>query len=275
MALPYQLAMNNKLVLLPLAAMIGAANAQIGTGTIIVFGQSQDRFVIAADSRVTFDHQPPDDSRCKIAAFKANHVVFAASGANGFINDGSHVLKTWLVSEIAKDVVTEAWSDPVPADATEAANRLAIAWEGKTIEHWQQTRLMEPILFAKMVGENKDPSGAITNGIFAIAYKGRLAWVGSSVIFQNGEFTIKHPDNTCSNGVDMCTSGEVATLSTYFLNAPPDHGDQLSFALRLANLAADGDSTGTIHGPIDALELLADGSINWKQKKDGCPDSQD
>lgn len=52
-----------------------SVDAQIRSGSIAVFTQSKDRFVIAADSRVSYVDGPSDDHECKIAAFESNHVV--------------------------------------------------------------------------------------------------------------------------------------------------------------------------------------------------------
>jgi hypothetical protein len=46
-------------------------------------------------------------------------------------------------------------------------------------------------------------------------------------------------------------------------------------AMSLVDKTIRQDTTGVVGGKIDALELLNDGTINWKQKKDNCPDSRD
>jgi hypothetical protein len=41
--------------------------------------------------------------------------------------------------------------------------------------------------------------------------------------------------------------------------------------VRLADLTIAYDNSGTVHEPIDGLELFNDGSIRWFSRKDDCP----
>ena len=54
----------------------GLSNAQVGHGTVVILDFFKDKLAIAADSRITFNDRPPDDSFCKIRVFR-HRIVFA------------------------------------------------------------------------------------------------------------------------------------------------------------------------------------------------------
>jgi hypothetical protein len=250
------------------------AHSQIRSGTIVVFGQTGGRFVIAADSRVAFDNRPPEDNQCKIAASKTNRIVFAATGPVGYTNQGGiDLAPTWNAFDDAKTVVLEEWADPKPDTAAEAAGRLARAWEKKILDRWNTLQLLNPQAFNQAIDHTH---GRFTTGIFAIAYKGQIAFTVSAIVSSNNVLTIQRPDADCSNGVDLCASGQTDVFTRYTSQKPfMIYSDQMAQVIKLADLTTTEDTTGTVHGPIDALELLSDGTISWKQKKENCLDSQD
>jgi hypothetical protein len=250
------------------------AHAQTRTGSILVYTQTPSGFVIAADSRSTWtDARPPDDNECKIAAFKSNRVVFAASLGAGYENAGPLDLEpSWDTFDQAKEVILQKWPDPVPVNAQEAAQRLTSAWATKMIDRWQEVKRFDPGKFAAAV--HNHTSGVLTIGIFAIAYQGQVAMTVSSIIDNNGTISVLPlTDPNCA--VDLCAIGKIDTYRRYMsppfmLGSPP-----ITRAIGLVDKTIRQDTTGVVGGKTDALELLNDGTINWKQKKDNCPDSRD
>jgi hypothetical protein len=248
------------------------AHAQIKPGGVIVYTQTSSGFVIAADSRSTWtDARSQDDNQCKIAAFKSNRVVFASSLGAGYENTGPLDLEpSWNTFDQAKEVVLQKWPDPVPANAQEAVQRLSSAWASKMIDRWREVKRFDPGKFAAAV----HTSGALTIGIFAIAYQGQVAMEVSSIIDSNGTISVRPlTDPNCA--VDLCAIGKT---DTYRRNMSPPlmpGAPPITRAISLVDRTVRQDTTGVTGGATDALELLNDGTINWKQKKDNCPDSLD
>jgi len=250
------------------------AHAQIKSGTIIVFAQTSSGFVIAADSRVTVDDKPSED-KCKISAFKSNRVVFSATGAAGYTKQGPlDLANTWDAFDEAKAAVLQEWSVPVPVNAQEAANRLSSVWESKMINRWQEEMLVHPDAFKRAAGK---AGGYLTNGVFTIAYKSQIAMALSSIVYADGTIKATYPPSIdCSSGAKVCSGGETDIVTKYTRFGPfmPDT-DPVSRVIKLVELTICEDKSGTVGGPVDALEMLNDGTINWKLKKEACLDSQD
>lgn len=248
------------------------AHAQTRTGSIFVYTQTPSGFVIAADSRSTWtDGRPQDDNQCKIAAFKSKGVVFAASLGAGYQNSGPLDLEpSWDIFDQAKEVILQKWPDPVPVNAQQAVQRLSNAWATRMIARWQEVKHFDPGRFAAAVHSH----GVLTMGIFAIAYQGQVAMIVSSIIDNNGTIgVLPLTDPNCA--VDLCAIGKT---DTYRRNmSPPLMPDSppITRAITLVDRTIRQDTTGVVGGNTDALELLNDGTINWKQKKDNCPDSRD
>jgi hypothetical protein len=249
------------------------AHAQSKTGSVLVYTQTPSGFVIAADSRSTWtDGRPADDNQCKIAAFKSNRVVFAVGMGAAYANTGPLDLEpSWDTFDLAKEVVLEKkWSDPVPVDAQDAVKRLAAAWQTKMVARWQEVKRFDPGRFAEAVHNH----GVLTMGIFAIAYQGQVATSVSSIVDNNGTISVVPlTDPNCA--VDLCAIGKTDTyrrnMSPPFMPGSPP----ITRAIGLVDKTIKVDTTGVIGGKTDALELLNDGTINWKQRKDNCPDSRD
>ena len=156
-----------------------SVDAQIRSGSIAVFTQSKDRFVIAADSRVSYVDGPSDDHECKIAAFESNHVVFAVTGAAGYTNrGGGDQMPSWSALAEARSAVGHKPISPDPANAIEAVLRIADAWDVNIFARWKQEAMLRPEAFRQIVAREK---GVLMNGIFAIAYKGQIAFAVSPI----------------------------------------------------------------------------------------------
>ena len=264
--------MNLRSVLSGLLLSVIFAHAQIKTGSVLVYTQTSSGFVIAADSRSTWtDARPTDDDQCKIAAFKSNRVVFAASLGAGYENAGPHDLEpSWDTFDQAKEVVLQKWPDPVPINAQEAAQRLSSAWATKMIDRWQGVKRFDPGKFAAAVHSR----GVLTIGIFAIAYQGQVAMAVSSIIDNNGTISVRPlTDPNCA--VDLCAIGKTDIYERYMSPSFMYGFPPITRAISLVDKTIRQDTTGVVGGKTDALELLNDGTINWKQKKDNCPDSRD
>ncbi len=158
----------------------------------------------------------------------------------------------------------------MPVDAQEAVKSLSAAWQTKMIARWQEVKRFDPGRFAAAVHNH----GVLTMGIFAIAYQGQVAMTVSSIIDNNGTISVLPlTDPNCA--VDLCAIGKTDTyrrnMSPPFMPGSPP----ITRAISLVDKTIRQDTTGVVGGKTDALELLNDGTINWKQKKEVCLDSQD
>ena len=256
-------------------------DGQVGSGTIVVFELAKDKFVIAADSRAVFSDRPPDDTHCKIAAFKSHGVIFAVTTATRYPNRGStDFMPSWNATNEARSaVVAEGLMEPT--GATDAVNKIASHWERSMLERWTQMMLYHPedVRYVASVNE-----GHLTHGIFAAARNKSIAIALTSIVFAQGRLTIERPPVECPIGA-ICATGKLEVFNKYigsakeFMTADPatteSWGYDLLRVMRLVDLTIAEDQSGSVHGPVDAVELMNDGTIRWRQKKDNCPDSQD
>jgi hypothetical protein len=123
----------------------------------------------------------------------------------------------------------------------------------------------------------------LTHGIFAVARRGSIGLTLTGIVLANGNLTIERPPVKCPIGT-MCATGKLDVFNRYIASGKEfmtaDHssialwGYELLRVMKLVDLTIAEDQSGTVHGPVDAIELMNDGTIHWRQKKDNCPDSQ-
>jgi hypothetical protein len=260
--------------------VVYSAHAQVNTGTIVVFQLTNEKFVIAADSRGVVADKPPEDTHCKIAAFKSHHVVFAVSGAAYASPLGiADQMPSWnAIDEAGKVVLAEESMEP--ANVVDAILNISSAWETRMLFLWTEMMLYHPENVREVAARGK---GHLTTGIFAVARNGSIAYRLAMIVFDNGKPVALHPDRDCQNW--PCADGMADVAGRYiesdteFMTAYPttikSWGYELLRVVRLVDLTIAYDPSGTVHGPIDALELLNDGTISWRRKKGNCPENQD
>lgn len=264
-------------------AIVYPTDAQISTGTVVVFELAKDKFVIAADSRAVFEDKSPEDNHCKIAAFKSHGVLVAVSSATAYPNRGSaDLMPGWdAIVEARKAVIAESLMAPEPTDATGAVNRIASLWETNMLERWKQMTLYHPEAVRYIASINE---GHLTHGIFAAARRQSIAIALRSIVFEDDKITIEHPlVNSCPIGT-ICATGKLDVFNKYIRTtefittdaaaAMKSRNYELLRVIKLVDLTIAEDRSGTVHGPVDAVELLNNGTVRWQQKKDNCPDSQ-
>jgi hypothetical protein len=253
--------------------VVHAAHAQIRTGTIIVFELAKDKFAIAADSRAIFSDRPPEDNHCKIAAFKSNDVIFAAGNATGYPNRGiADFMPSWDVVDEARRAV-DAERVIKRTNATDAANGIVSLWENNMLARWTQMMLYHPEDVRYIAAKNE---GHLTHGVFAVARAGSIAIALTSIVDDNGKLRAERAPVKCPVG-EICATGKLEIFKKYItagkkfmVTDPP-----LSRVIKLVELTIAEDKSGTVHGPIDAVELLNDGTIQWRHKKSNCPENSD
>jgi hypothetical protein len=264
-----------------LLVIVYTADAQISaSGTIVVFQLAKNEFVIAADSRAAVNGgESAEDNSCKISAFKLNRTVFSSGGFSYYERGKNDLMPSWDVMNEAKRAVVE--SGPTgKMDATDAVDRIAQLWERNMLKRWEQMRVYQPNVVLKAASVGK---GILSTGLFATSRKGSLAFAWTSIVLVADKLSIVHPDLPCTSV--PCGVGKMDVFNRYgssgkdFMTPPSPSMKSWSYELRrvikLVDLTIAEDTSGIVGGPVDALELLKDGTIRWREKKTNCPKSSD
>lgn len=260
---------------------IHMTDAQINTGTIVVFQLTKNEFVIAADSRGMFIRAgTTSNNECKIAAFKSHSTVFTTGGTEFYKAAKDDPVPSWSVIDEAKRAIV---AEPPTGmmNATDAVDKIARIWEQNMMKLWTQMIVhhREAVLEAASLGK-----GYLNQGVFVVSRRGSLAMAWTAIIFTDGKLSSLHPDYSCTS--DPCAFGKMNVIIKYwakpdetFMIPPPPSMKSWNYellrAIRLIDLTIAEDQSGMVHGPVDAAELLNGGTIRWRQKKESCPESQD
>jgi hypothetical protein len=260
--------------------------AQFQTGTVVVFQLTKVRFVVAADSRATFVGKNPQDTSCKIAAFK-NHLVFATAGATTYPAAISDLSPSWSSINEAKSAIL-FHSLLVGSQTSEVmTTSIADQWARNMVTNWQILSLHHP---EKIREAAERGHGILTQGLFALAFNEQITITTREIDFQDGRVV-----SSAFQGIDNCMAGPCAFGRTEIFvefnagvserakkdsfAAPADALKKASFellrAIHLVDLTIAYDKSEEVGGAIDAIELFDDGSVHWYQKKENCPDYSD
>ena len=81
------------IVLVSVGIFVSSAVARVKTGTIVVAYFTEDKIIMAADSRIVFDHQRTvkNDSECKIST-PYGKMIFSSSNFMGYNAPSTTVL---------------------------------------------------------------------------------------------------------------------------------------------------------------------------------------
>jgi hypothetical protein len=240
--------------------------AQVNTGTVIVFQLANDKFVIAADSRSTVRNKPPEDNHCKITAFESDHVVFAVSGA------------AYALPATANDPMP-GWDAVEEAKKAVLKDHIAYYWETRMLSIWTKMMLYHPKDVLEVASKEH---GFLTTGIFAVARNGKITIRVTNIKFIKGKPRIKHSDvgdcksQPCATGmIEVTSKYEASGKDVVKISTSQTESLEILRVVKLVDLTIAEDPSGTVGGPIDVLELLNDGTLRWRQKKDNCPESSD
>jgi hypothetical protein len=267
--------------------------AQSGHGTIIILDFSKDKLAIAADSRITHDDSPPDDSFCKIEVFQ-HRIVFTQMGSIGYKRGSLDPFPGWYNADVARRSVT-AMANP-DKDPDVEIKDVASIWATTLAEYWNAAYRSnrEGVLQISKAG-----AGLITASVFAETRKGAIHWRFVGVGWHptanppiqafTGEYQDCWP---CGDGEEVCAMARPVVPKEFCTqtsrrakdeaaqwNPSPDLLGRVSrealHAIRLVDDTIALDPGGGLGGKIDALELHNDGSINWVFRKDTCAANED
>lgn len=119
-----------KALLIFIALMAYPADAQVISGSIVIFNFTKDKTIVAADSlAINHDIGAPDYSHCKIAAF-GHQLIFTSVGNTGWSDSGRIV---WDNSGLARDAFHSAEHGEQGAIDP---NGIASLWARDLKSHW-------------------------------------------------------------------------------------------------------------------------------------------
>lgn len=258
-----------------------SAYSQISSGTLIVFQSVNNKFMIAADSRGSFNDSP-HDTYCKIAAFR-HQVIFAVGSGPFYVPGNPDPAPAWDATDEAHKAIA-ANASKRSDDSVSRVKSIADRWAENMKIDWQILNAFHPDLVNKFA---LDEHGNLTTGIFAAVSHGSVSFTVRSIVFNNGLIAIAIHDTGCTTG--PCASG-TTDIFTEFVRGkterakkearrsaplPKGMSRKMLHIIRLVELTIIYDTTHVVGGPIDAVELSGNGGIRWRQLKCNCPKNQD
>lgn len=276
-------------VLLVITVLAGGASAaQVGSGTIVILDSTKDKLVVAADSRLTFDDRPPEDTQCKIQVF-GHRIVFTEMGAIAYTNSGTG----WFNPLLARRAVREMGS--LEKDPDTEIKDIASIWANSLAALWQSAYRRDREAVTRAIANSHN--GPITGGVFAEARNGSIHWRFVAVaVLPNMDPPIRsitgevHDCWPCGEGEKVCALARPEIPAEFCTQSSPRSKEEAAHwkpspelagkvsretlhAIRLVDDTIAFDPHPGLGGKVDALELHSDGSINWVQRKPNCPEN--
>ena len=259
----------------------GSASAQITTGTVGVIYYTNDKIIMAADSRGTSSDGTRTDAECKIAAL-GNDMIFVSTGVGGYDSgDPRSPTRSWRNADEAHRVYDRLSAGGRHPSVAEVASE----WSNIIVRN-------ETFLYERIPQQVLDAAtdGVLTEAMFgSTADDGSLTLISTDIVVHAGG----SPPVTAEIGMELppgsvgvigkkdifseffqATSerakAEAARWEVESASFPPEDSE-LFRMIRLIDLTITYDQSGEVGGPIDALELEHGKGIRWRQRKAICP----
>lgn len=263
-----------------LGCVIPAAVGQVKTGTVVVVYFTQDKIIMAADSRGLLGEVTPSNSECKIAALN-RQVVFGSSQVIG-VGSPPVGLRPWKNTDEAHTAYNNT-----PGETPKSVEAIAYRWANSISYYFQSFYFAAP---GAVQQAQKD--GLLTQAYFAgLDSDGKLSLYFVKITFDATNplpinFGVQKIEKCLLN--DFCFIGETEVVSE-FLGLTSDRAKREAATWKPAKGFAPSDYdllrtirlvdlTITYHqgikdvgGPIDAVQLNGDGSLRWFARKRNCP----
>jgi hypothetical protein len=267
---------------------------QIGSGTVIILDFAKEKLAIAADSRVTYEDRPPDDSYCKIEVFR-NRIVFSEMGAIGFRRGPLDPRPGWFNPDLARRSVREMAS--LDKDPDSEIKDIASIWANTLAAYWRSAYQTDRAAVERAIAASHN--GPITGAVFAEARNGNIHWRFVAVgLFPQMNPEIQaitgemHDCWPCGEGEKVCAMARPAIPEEFCKQTSPRAKDEAAnwtpspelaasvsretlHAIRLVDDAIAFDPIKGLGGPVDALELRKDGTIRWVYRKPDCAENEE
>jgi hypothetical protein len=268
-----------KSILIVLACLTHQAYSQIRTGTVVVIHYTANKIIVAADSRQTavffFPNIPPDDTECKVAAFR-HQLIFATAGAEtsklGPIAGWSNI-----------NVVREALHKTPDGDID--LEKLVKAWGELVAEDWKFLFAIDPN-YVRRIAEHGH--GLLTEGVFLLEKSSDVLTSFIAIKMSGAEIQWYSAELPCSADGSFCGIGRTDTFRNFLTN-PSQFGPEVTDwdtprppldldewrTIKLVLLTANHETS--VGGPIDAVEIVPKdaGRVHWISRKDGCAENTD
>lgn len=256
------------------------ALAQIEKGSVGVIYYTNDKLIMAADSRSITRGREANDTKCKLAALGKN-IVFINSGmlsydASGTVLPGLDTIEEAhaayqrsltnpgpdLLDQVVAEWTASVWGritplyihDPQLVLRGAENDILTIAMFGES-----RSDLLRLFLVRITVDPNRPPLQAI--GI------DRRQLTPSTAVRAIGKADVVSAYLDRSNPRTRQEDQQWASDSQQL---GPENRDIMRI-VRLVDLTIAYDGSGTVGGPVDALELGRGGEVRWVQRKPNCP----
>lgn len=275
------------LVLLVFAAIafVAARAMEVQHGTVVVIFFSKDRVVLAADSRVTFSgaakyHQ---DNQCKVSDL-GHETIFAASGFTRYNFAPDQKMPTFDVYQEAARL-SQAIKSEVPdrarAVAEAWARRVKVALDIGLVRHPKE-------VMSLLHGQSMQLAGAVFAGRnqagLAVYYVAIRCECKTSQKYSSIHVSQIHPVNDGMPAASIGTAeamelfSEVADGSSprglaerdSWTGAQTEPDRDAYVTVRTGEFILRNSKEGTAAGPINALELTADGQVRWVKREKNC-----
>ena len=170
------------------------ALAQVHSGSVAIFVQDADKFIVAADSRGGHvrGSRPRTDDECKLFALQEN-AVFFTTGAVRYESGKNDPISSWSNEIEARSAIHLHGTDE--GTAQHMVDEVANAWAKSSVSKWNQLYRRDPKWVTLCLPKG---SGVVTTGIFAMAKNGSMAYALRDLSLIGKE--IKAVDDKCTPG---------------------------------------------------------------------------
>jgi hypothetical protein len=270
--------------------MAYSANAQVISGSIVIFNFTKDKSVVAADSLAgNEDTGIPDYSDCKIAAF-GQHLIFTTVGNSGW-SDRLGNVPAWDNIALARDAFQTVHASGGGSDL----NAIAAQWASDVKSHWDFIDRMDRQRARSIAASN---DGQFTAGMFiGKGLSSKVVIIGydfdkpiDPIEILTGDRKAMSNCWSCGQLQEsmICGAGKHLDVAANYC-AKRQHGERIDvhtelnsatestkLAVKIVEMTIDsyGQTAKDVGGKVDAVTIMKDGSITWNARKANCPDNQ-
>jgi hypothetical protein len=258
------------------------ATVKTYSGTIVVFGLSKNKIVVAAESRSTGEE--PGDHQCKIITLD-DRSVFASHGlADAWMEPISRPSKRIVLMDANKEARIAFGSVPLIAD--DSLRKVALQW-GRNVSHKLNAAIARYGALPVLGNRSDDP---ILNGYFfgmspkgLVLYMERIPRHGKGVSFDPEPQAIELSDTMKYSGHGLFSDiiaelaqgrtnwakGEAIRRQSRLGTAPEDDRDVLTAVSLIQSVLDAHHDSKEVGGPIDSLTITPVG-LRWYSQKKEC-----
>ncbi len=267
------------------SAKQAAGASEIAHGTVIVIFFSKSRVILAADSRVTYTGAAPthEDRQCKVADL-GKKTIFSASGFTKYTFEQDARMPKFDVYQEARRAALS-----VPSEASDRAKSSAEIWARRVKSALDTGLRSHPIaVMSLMHGRSTQLAGAIFAGQGEKGLSVYYAALRCACDRQNKYASIEiSAIRSVTDGVPAAAIGTAETMDLFTevaeLTTPrgiaerdawgkaeskPDRDAYVT--VRTGEFILRNSKDSTVGGPINAIELTAEGDVRWVKREKNC-----